>query len=603
MCRFLRVAAFCAFVGLCLPARGGDDLRPARTADPIPDFAGTIGSPKLRPAAGIRKVIVILWNPHRARHPAPPAKEVERLLFGERPSVRDWFRENSGGRFGIESVGVFGWYDADKPAEHYWSTSARKDALDKNGDGWLNGHVEKWTEAILKADRKVDFASFDSNGDKILSPDELGILIVIPQQQPFGTNRQPVAREFPHPQPLVVDGVRVPVIAEWYTGAPPNLGGPAHELCHLFLGLPDLYIGQGWPYSAGDYSLMDHSYTSAHLDPFQKLKLGWLKYRVVTETKELELRDVETSGDALILFSPEHGPKEYFLIENRCRGKSYDAGADRAGRGLAGQGLAVWQILEDPKSFAKSTPPIGGPGEWGRRGIRLIRANGGVSPDDRNALFDRRKMVLSDDSTPAKLRWLDGSRTGFSLEMLSDAGPTLRLRIGREPVPHERPASQAVNLLRTAAYTSSSDWDRAAFAASKAFDGKTSTRWNSRAGNARGAWLAARWNKPVTVSQVVVRQAFDRMTGLKLQMPDVKGDGWTDLVVLEKRQLAALNAGTPGNGPNDASANPVFVISLPKPVEAVGLRLLVTSVVPMERGSVSVSEFEAYAEPRANVGK
>jgi M6 family metalloprotease-like protein len=186
------------------------------------------------------------------------------VLFGARPSVKDWFRENSGGRFGIESVGLLGWYDADKPADHYWSTSARKDAKDKNGDGWLNGHVEKWAEAILKADREVDFSAYDSNDDKILSPDELGILIVIPQRQPFGTNRAPAAREFPRRKPLLVDGVRVPVIAEWYTGIPPNLGGPAHELCHLFLRLPDLYIGRGWPFSAGDYSIMDHSYTIGH---------------------------------------------------------------------------------------------------------------------------------------------------------------------------------------------------------------------------------------------------------------------------------------------------------------------------------------------------
>jgi hypothetical protein len=64
-------------------------------------------------------VLVILWDPHRADHPAPPAGEIERLLFGERPSVADWFRENSRGKFVLERAAVLGWFDADKPAEHY----------------------------------------------------------------------------------------------------------------------------------------------------------------------------------------------------------------------------------------------------------------------------------------------------------------------------------------------------------------------------------------------------------------------------------------------------------------------------------------------------
>ena len=105
--------------------------------------------------------------------------------------------------------------------------------------------------------------------------------------------------------------------------------------------------------------------------------------------------------------------------------------------------------------IAKSTPPIGGPGEWGRRGIRLIRANAGSPPDDRKALFNRRKMVLSDETKPAKLRWIDGSLTGFSLELLSDAGPSMRLRIARKPVPWKRLEPKPINLLRTASYSSS----------------------------------------------------------------------------------------------------------------------------------------------------
>jgi hypothetical protein len=102
---------------------------------------------------------------------------------------------------------------------------------------------------------------------------------------------------------------------------------------------------------------------------------------------------------------------------------------------------------------------------------------------------------------------------------------------------------------------------------------------------------------------VIVRQAYDRITGLTLQMPDGKGDDWIDLVVLEERELATLCTGKRGRSPHDGSARPVFIIPLPKPVETLGLRLWVSSVVQMKRGTVSVYEFEAYAEPPANVRK
>ncbi len=395
----------------------------------VPDFSQVIGMKKLSPVKGRRAVLAILWDPHRAGHAAPPAKLLDELLFGRRPSVADWIAENSGGAVTLEKAGLLGWYDATKPGDHYWNTNAKMDAKDADGDGWLNGHVEKWTEAIRQADREFDFARYDSNGDKVLQADELAILILIPQAGPFGTNRVPAGREFPKWEPLIVDGMQIPMIAEVYSGLPPNLGAPAHELSHLLLGAPDLYMNAPWPFAAGDYCLMDHSYTSAHLSPFLKLKLGWLKPNVVTKSGDYRLKAVEEHGECLVLFDPSHGSGEYFLLENRHRGRSYDAGVGQAGRGLPSDGLAVWHILEDPQLIEFAKPPLGGPGEWGRKGIRLIRANGGNPFDDSRALFTTRGTTLSDTSEPARLRWIDGSTTGFRIALNSDPGPELQLQI------------------------------------------------------------------------------------------------------------------------------------------------------------------------------
>jgi M6 family metalloprotease-like protein len=395
-----------------------------------PRFDGAICCPKLRPVLGRRKVLVILWDPHRHDHPAPKVEEIDRVLFGPGRSTATWFRENSGGRLVLERAGLLGWFDAKKPGDHYWTTSPRKDPKDTDGDGWLSGHQEKWAEAILKADPEFDFSAHDANGDKVLSPDELGILIVIPQAGPFGTNRPLLGREYPTREPLVVDGVRLPVMAEWYTGIPPNLGAPPHELAHLLLGAPDLYqAGHPWRYAPGGYSLMDQSYSGAHLDPFLKLKLGWLDPRPVSESGEQALRDVETTGEVLVLYDGKRGLSEYFLLENRWRGTSLDAGAGGHGRGIPADGLAIWHVLEDPALFDSVKIPIGGPGEWGRRGIRLVRANGGRPADDRAALFSTKGARISDETEPANLRWLDGSASGFELELLTGPGAEIRVRI------------------------------------------------------------------------------------------------------------------------------------------------------------------------------
>lgn len=402
----------------------------AEDAARTPDFSGAIRTQKLARLEGKRKVLAVLWDPKRPGHAAPSVAAIQSILFGERASVAGWFRENSNGRFAIESAGVLGWYQADKPGDHYWSESQGADPSDKDGDGWLNGHVEKWAEAIRKAARDVKLSAFDANKDGVLGPDELAVLVVIPQNEPFGTNRGPAGREAPKWEPLVVDGVQIPVIAEWYAGSPPNLGAPAHELCHLIFGAPDLYMTAPWPFAAARYSIMDCSYFTSHLDPFEKLKLGWVDWTAATSGGEHALASVESGGKVLVLHDPRRGPGEYFLVENRWRAGSYDAGVPGSGDGIPQDGLAVWHIVEDPALFAKAPAPTGGPDDWGRRGLRMIRRNGGTPVDDANALVAREGDGLDDTTGPARLVWLDGTRSGFSIKLLTPPGPTVRVRVG-----------------------------------------------------------------------------------------------------------------------------------------------------------------------------
>lgn len=409
----------------------------------LPSFKGVIRTEKMKNVVGARKLMVILWDPHRPDHPRPTRQQVETIIFGPEPSLKHWVEENSGGKATLVNAGVFGWYDApaSKQGEHYWDNPnpqspdpAKRSPTyhqDKYHDGWLNGHAEKWADAVRRAAQDTNLAAHDANGDGVLTPDELGIFICFPQNRPDGFKRGAVGAQLPVVQPLVVDGVRIPIITEWYLGAPPNFGTGMHELAHLLLGTPDMYFVGPWPYAAAGYSISDQA-CGQHLSAPEKLKLGWLNYTVITHDGTYALGDVETTNKALIVMSPKRGGDEYFILENRRRGISYDAGGPGIGPGIPADGLAIWHVIEDPAVFntVKPWPPTGVPNEWGRLGIRLIRANGGNPVDDNKALFSAAGTVISDVSGPAHLRWLDGRPSGIRIKLLTGAAPVMQLQIG-----------------------------------------------------------------------------------------------------------------------------------------------------------------------------
>ncbi|HPN34574.1 MAG TPA: M6 family metalloprotease domain-containing protein [bacterium] len=393
---------------------------------PCPDINASFDN--LSPADGQRPVLAICWDPHRPEHPAPALSDVQKLLFGAAPSVRDYYDVNSHNRVMISNAGVKGWYDAAKPASYYWGP---EDAADSNGDGWIHPHVEKWAEAISKADPSFNFSAFDMNGDKYLSPEELLVLIVIPQNAPFGTVRTPYSKEYPAAQPLMADGVTIPIIAEAYLGAPPSLATVAHELAHALFNLPDEYFNFFMPYAAGVYSLMDICYSDSHLDPFLKIRLGWVQPAIISETTFIPIPAIEQSHIAYILYDPKHGHQEYFIVENRQPDIAYDSD-------LPDAGLAVWHIIEDAAVYGSLGAPAGvsagdwatiGATDWGRRAIRMIRPVYGPPFNNALALWDGADpatgydlLSTDPDASHATLKWADGSPSGFNIKEISASG-------------------------------------------------------------------------------------------------------------------------------------------------------------------------------------
>jgi len=154
-------------------------------------------------------------------------------------------------------------------------------------------------------------------------------------------------------------------------------------------------------------------------------------------------------------------------------------------------------------------------------------------------------------------------------------------------------AAQNVNLARisTAKWSASSFWQsdndppNPNFTPEKAFDGNLSTRWNSYAGDSDGSWLAVRWDEPQTVNKVIVREAFARVTGLRVQQFDATKNDWADVFVAEDSMYAAVRGGDPGN--------PTYSMRFAS-VKTTGIRVLFTMT---NTSSISIFEVEVYNNP------
>ena len=369
----------------------------------------------------VKKVVTILLDPQRPDNPALPKAQMESILFGSTNSVKDYYLENSDGKFTIQNEGVLGWYTTDEVPEYYWEPDPNVTCI----DGWLKTHHKRYKEAIVKASKDFDFSIYDLNNDGVLHPNELGIVIIIPQNRYGGVNRTAVSQECPTKIPLVVQGVEFGPIAEIFIGNPPHLGISVHEISHLLLSAGDMYSRDSFPnaqieFSPGGYSVMDQHFRSPHLDPYAKLKFGWLKPKIIYKSGYYNLRDIENNHEALILFDPSRAKKEFFIIENRWRGNSYDSR-------LIDQGIGVWHITEDP-SLSR---------DWSRSAINFLRPfilqN---SYNDLRSLWDSSDPstgydLVSNDTNinHPSLKWRDGSETGFAIRNFPVASNNMRIYI------------------------------------------------------------------------------------------------------------------------------------------------------------------------------
>ena len=210
----------------------------------------------------------------------------------------------------------------------------------------------------------------------------------------------------------------------------------AHELGHAVHNFGDTYGNSPEKVLFGLYGGNRGPY---HLDPFQKSKVGWLSPIVPVQDGWVDIPDVETSNQAIILSEPSHWGDEFFIVENRYAGESYDNVSLNFNPPrvhwnhlydylLPDQGLFVWHIDKTPpagESVIQLLHRDGLPGS-GPETDRYYYRDAAFSGDDPKEPDDLPYYDLYDDSIPEDTRWRDGSQSSTGIWAVSPSAETMK---------------------------------------------------------------------------------------------------------------------------------------------------------------------------------
>lgn len=207
--------------------------------------------------------------------------------------------------------------------------------------------------ALAAADPYVDFASFDSDGDGTLSPSELAVQFVYAgEEASYGASGPAIwAHRWVMPTQSL-DGVNLRdylAVGEVQGDHGATMGIFAHELGHLLLGLPDLYV-DGAPSGIGRWGLMGTGnwnkastdtylgQTPADLTAWSKTTAGLSDAEVQNADGNIQLADNQVQ--TLYIDPYLRGQQLGEVLYLEYRGGGYDAG-------LPGTGLLIEQA--DPR--------------------------------------------------------------------------------------------------------------------------------------------------------------------------------------------------------------------------------------------------------------
>jgi M6 family metalloprotease-like protein len=321
-------------------------------------------------------------------------------FFGAGSSVTGYYQANSFGAFalvpaaesaGVANNGVVGWLQL--PYDH-----------PNFGNDFDASETKLGVDAVTAADPYVDYKSFDTNNDGVLSVSELHVTVIVAgYETSYGGELNTCGNSvWGHQGGLYdsapkLDGTTVnrsggTMFGEWMCqpSTPPgqksSIGIMVHEIGHD-IGFPDLYdtdftsagIGRWSVMSTGSWNRVGTAFsgtTPAGLDAFSKSYQGWVApVSVVGAVNGAPLPASATSPTSYRLganpddvdwkFEVRKGAGEYFLVENR-QPVGWDAG-------LPACGVIVYHVDESVTFTNKANA------DEAHRLVDVVEADGSVA--------------------------------------------------------------------------------------------------------------------------------------------------------------------------------------------------------------------------------
>jgi M6 family metalloprotease-like protein len=380
------------------------------------DFAhpGALHAPLLSPASGDndRPVLVVFGEFNDV--PATPnvdAASIATQFFGSGfGSVADFFRDSSFGKLlltpAAETSGTANDGVVTVDLGSYDDFVANPPDADGYPSIGLHGDAIRGRKVIEAADGAVNYATFDRNSDGAITDDELIVFLVQEAKTPAencGATRSIKAG-------AALDGKTFP---KQFSGGTTltNTITNIHEISHQALYHND------HQYSAGrlDVSGATCGYANTSFwdyNSWHKLHFGWVTPTVVSKDGYYDVGRWDTTGQAYLLYDPDKGTSNYFLVENRRpTAGTYDQSASDSG-------LVVWRVDDSRWGMPPPNP------------YQLMRPNQVAADTTQYDGGTDDAWDPSDPQTTARTMsrtWSDGSASNVALRAIGPRGTTVRV--------------------------------------------------------------------------------------------------------------------------------------------------------------------------------
>ena len=241
--------------------------------------------------------------------------EVQPLIFGAGDSVADYYNKTSylsvkiepaTETYGTATDGFIGWLPL---SGNHPNTGTSIDSRNQ----WIA------RDAIIEADLYIDYASYDTDGDGVVEPAELSIVIIVAGYEASYSLDSPSVWGHQWDMSLVgypsVDGKTIHQYAQFgerHGDHLATIGIMAHELGHLMFSLPDLYdtnVLNGDSEGIGAFDLMGSGSwgsgaasqpgsSPTQLSAWSKEYLSWGTINAISSDRSVSLP--KTDGVALV---------------------------------------------------------------------------------------------------------------------------------------------------------------------------------------------------------------------------------------------------------------------------------------------------------------